>query len=110
GGSSNPVLGTLSFTTNENVALTGSVTATEPGGGQVTISQTGNPVSGTVSGFTPAGAFTYTPNKDFTGTDSFAVQAADAAGNKTAGTVTITVTVNKPPTATSTIARSDDGQ
>jgi hypothetical protein len=105
-----PVLGTLSFTTNENVAITTSVTASEPGGGQVTISQTGNPMSGTVSGFTPAGAFTYTPNKDFVGNDSFAVQAADAAGNKTMGTVTITVTMNHPPTATSTIAQSNDGQ
>jgi hypothetical protein len=86
------------------------VTATESGGGQVTLSQTGNPTSGTVSGFTPAGTFTYTPNPNFTGNDSFAVQAADAAGNKTAGTVTITVTVNKPPTATSTVAQSSDGQ
>jgi hypothetical protein len=67
-------------------------------------------MSGTISGFTPAGMFTYTPNPNFTGNDSFAVQAADAAGNKTAGTVTITVTVNKPPTATSTVAQSNDGQ
>jgi hypothetical protein len=110
GGSPNPVLGKLSFTTNENVALTTSLTATDPGGGQVTFSQTGNPMSGTVSGFTPAGAFTYTPNPNFTGSDSFGIQAADAGGNKTAGTVTIVVTVNKPPTATSTVTRSDDGQ
>jgi hypothetical protein len=110
GGSPNPVLGKLSFTTNENVALTTSVTATDPGGGQVTFAQTGNPTSGTVSGFTPAGAFTYTPNANFSGNDSFAIQATDAAGNKTAGTVTITVTLNKAPTATSTVARSEDGQ
>lgn len=107
GGSPNPVLGTLSFTTNENVALNTSVTATDPGGGQVTFSQTGNPTSGTVSGFTPAGAFTYTPNPNFTGSDSFAVQVTDAAGNKTAGTVTITVTVNKPPTGGDAVMRAD---
>ena len=107
GGSPNPVLGQLSFTTNENVALNTSVTATDPGGGQVTISQTGNPTSGTVSGFTAAGAFTYTPNPNFTGSDSFAIQATDAAGNKTAGTVTITVTVNKPPTASEAVMRAD---
>jgi hypothetical protein len=110
GGSPNPVLGKLSFTTNENVALTTSMTATDPGGGQVTFSQTGNPTSGAVSGFTPAGTFTYTPNPNFTGNDSFAVQATDTAGNKTAGTVTITVTVNQAPTVTSTVVRSDDGQ
>ena len=107
GGSPNPVLGKLSFTTNENVALTTSVTATDPGGGQVTFAQTGNPTSGTVSGFTPAGMFTYTPNANFTGSDSFAIQATDAAGNKTAGSVAITVTVNQPPTATNTILRAD---
>jgi hypothetical protein len=110
GGSPNPVLGKLSFTTNENVALASSLTATDPGGGQVTFSQTGNPASGAVSGFTPAGAFTYTPNPNFIGNDSFAIQAADAAGNKTAGTVMVTVTANQPPTATSTVVRSDDGQ
>jgi hypothetical protein len=109
GGSPNPVLGKVSFTTNENVALTTSVTATDPGGGQVTFAQTGNPTSGTVSGFTPAGMFTYTPNANFTGSDSFAVQATDAAGNKTAGTVTITVTMNHAPTAGNTILRADGG-
>ena len=107
GGSPNPVLGTLSFTTNENVALASSLTATDPGGGQVTFSQTANPASGTVSGFTPAGTFTYTPNPNFTGKDSFAIQASDTAGNKTAGTVMITVTVNQAPTTTNTILRAD---
>lgn len=107
GGSPNPVLGTLSFKTNENVALTTSLTATDPGGGQVTFSQAGNPTSGVVSGFTPAGTFIYTPNPNFTGSDSFAIQAMDAAGNKTAGTVTITVTVNQAPTAASTALRAD---
>jgi hypothetical protein len=107
GGSPNPVLGKLSFTTNENVALTTSVTATDPGGGQITFTQAGNPTSGTISGFTPAGMFTYTPNANFTGSDSFAIQAMDAAGNKTAGSVTITVTMNHPPTAGNTILRAD---
>ena len=110
GGSPNPVLGTVSFTTNQSVPITTSVTATDPAGGQLTFSQTSSPMSGTVSGFTTAGAFTYTPNAGFTGNDSFAVQAMDAAGNKTAGTVTITVTPNKPPTATNAIAQSADGQ
>jgi len=107
GGSPNPVLGKLSFTTNENVALTTSLTATDPGGGQVTFSQMGNPTSGAVSAFTPAGQFTYTPNPNFTGNDSFAVQVADAAGNKTMGTVTIVVTVNHAPSANNTVLRAD---
>lgn len=109
GGSSNPVLGALAFTTNENVALTGAVTATDPGGSAVTFAQTGNPASGTVSGFTPAGQFVYTPKPNFTGSDSFAVQATDAGGNKTTGTVTINVTVNQPPTASGLVVQSDSG-
>ena len=32
GGSPNPSLGTLTFTTNENVALNATLTATDPGG------------------------------------------------------------------------------
>jgi hypothetical protein len=106
GGSPNPVLGTVAFTTNENVALSGAVTATDPGGSQVTYSQLGNPISGTVS-FTADGKFTYRPKPNFTGSDSFGIQATDAAGNKTAGTVTITVTVNHPPTASNTVLRAD---
>ena len=109
GGSPNPVLGATSFTTNENVALNGAVTATDPGKGTVTFTQTSDPKSGTVSSLTPAGQFTYTPNPNFTGSDSFGIQAADAAGNKTTATVTITVTVNKAPTASNTAVRSDNG-
>jgi hypothetical protein len=108
GGSPNPVLGAVAFTTNQNVALSGAVTATDPGGSQVTFSQMGNPTSGTVS-LTSDGKFTYTPKPNFTGSDSFGIQAADAGGNKTTATVTITVTVNQPPTAGSVIARSDTG-
>src|SRR5262245_37572746 len=84
GGSPSPVLRQLAFTTNENLALTTTLTATDPGGGQITFTSTGNPTSGTVSGFGSDGKFTYTPNPNFTGSDSFAIQAADAAGNKTA--------------------------
>lgn len=107
GASPNPTFGTLSFTTNENVSLTSTLTATDPGGGQVTFSQTSNPTSGTVSGFTSAGAFTYKPNANFNGSDSFTVEATDAGGNKTSGTVAITVTLNTPPTASNTILRAD---
>jgi hypothetical protein len=106
GGPPNPVLGTLAFTTNENVGLSGTLTAKDPGA--VTFSQTTSPTSGTVS-VTGDGKFIYTPNPNFTGSDSFGVLATDAAGNKTTGTVTVTVTVNQPPTAGSVIVRSDSG-
>jgi hypothetical protein len=103
----NPVLGTNSFTTNENVALTGALTATDPAGSALTFTQGTAPKSGTLSGFTSAGAFVYTPNASFTGSDSFGVTVTDAAGNATTGTASITVTVDQPPTASSTVVRDD---
>jgi hypothetical protein len=106
-GSSNPVAGNLAFSTNENVALNGTLTATDPGGSAVTFAQTSAPASGTLTGFPGTGSFTYTPNANFTGSDSFGVTATDAAGNKTTGTVMITVTVNMPPVASNTIMTSD---
>jgi hypothetical protein len=101
------VLGTTAFTTNENVALNGTLSATDPGGGSVTYAAGANPKSGKLSSFTPAGTFVYTPNQNFTGSDSFTVTATDTAGHSTTGTITVTVTVDQPPTASSTIVRND---
>ena len=107
GGSPGPVLTSTAFSTNENVALNGTLTATDPGGSAVTFAQGGSPKSGTVNGFTPAGQFVYTPNRNFTGSDSFSVTATDAGGHSTTGTISITVTVNQPPTTTDTVLRAD---
>lgn len=107
GGSSNPVLTTTTFTTNENVALSGALSAMDPGAGTVTFAQGSTPRSGTLSGFTAAGAFVYTPNQSFTGSDSFTVTATDTQGHSTTATVNITVTVDHAPTAGNTIVRND---
>ena len=45
------------------------------------------------------GAFTYTPDTDFSGTDSFTYVAEDRPGARS-DTVTVTIIVNSPPTAT----------
>jgi len=110
GGSPNPVLGTLTFTTNENVALNATLTATDPGNSVVTFASTTAPASGTLAGLPGSGAFTYTPNANFTGNDSFGVTATDAAGHSSTGTVKITVTVDKPPAATNAAVQSNDGK
>ena len=107
GGSSNPVLTSTTFTTNENVALNGALSATDPGGGTVSFAQGSTPKSGTLTGFTTAGAFVYTPNQNFTGNDSFTATATDAGGHATTATINITVTVDQPPAASSTIVRND---
>jgi hypothetical protein len=95
------------FSTNENVALQATLSATDPGGSVVTFAQASSPRSGTVSGFTAAGQFIYTPNRNFTGNDSFSVTATDAGGHSTTGTISITVTVNQPPATTDTVVRAD---
>jgi Bacterial Ig domain len=96
GAGGNPVLGTSSFSTNENVALSGTLTATDPGGQAVTFSMGTGPKSGTLSGLPSAGKFVYTPTAGFSGSDSFTVTATDTAGNATTGTISITV-VRVPP-------------
>ncbi len=109
GASPNPLLGATTFSTNENVPLNGTLSATDPSGSPVTFAMSaGSPKSGAVSGFTAAGQFVYTPNRNFTGSDSFSVTATDAAGHATTGTISITVTVNQPPVVNAdTVLRAD---
>jgi hypothetical protein len=101
------MLTTTAFTTNENVALNGALSATDPGGGAISFAQGSTPKSGTLTGFTTAGAFVYTPNQNFTGSDSFTATATDAGGHAATATINITVTVDQPPAASSTIVRND---
>jgi Big-like domain-containing protein len=107
GGSANPVLTTTTFTTNENVALNGTLSATDPGGGTVNFAQGSAPKSGTLSGLTAAGAFVYTPNPNYTGSDAFTITATDAGGHATTATINITVTVDQSPAAGNTVVRND---
>jgi hypothetical protein len=102
-----PTLGTVAFSTNENITLKATVTATDPTGGAITFAQTGNPSGGKVTSFMPSGAFVYQPNPNYSGSDSFTISATDAEGGVTAGTVTITVTVNQPPVSGNYISRVD---
>lgn len=49
------------------------------------------------------GTYTYTPDKDYFGTDSFVYEVTDGKGGKANATVTLTITpVNDPPAITST--------
>ena len=108
GAAPNPVLSATTFSTNENVALNGTLSATDPSGSAITFALAAGPKSGTVSGFTAAGQFLYTPNKNFTGSDSFSVTATDAAGHATTSMISITVTVNQAPVVTAdTVLRAD---
>jgi VCBS repeat-containing protein len=74
---------------------------TDPDGDPLTAILVDNPTNGTLT-LNPDGSFTYTPNDDFNGTDSFTYFANDGTSNSNlAATVTITVNpVPDPPVAT----------
>ncbi|MEJ2233314.1 MAG: tandem-95 repeat protein [Syntrophobacterales bacterium] len=99
-----PVANNDSYSTDEDTPLTLAkpgvlANDTDPDGDPLTaILQTG-PSDGMLT-LNPDGSFTYTPNLNFFGTDSFTYRANDGNSNSNLATVTTTVnTVNDPPKA-----------
>lgn len=97
-GNAPPVTTPDSYTTAEDTPLTVSpgsgplANDSDPNGDPTfTMSLVDGPANGTLS-ITPDGGFTYTPNPDFTGTDSFTYMIDDGSGASAVGTVHITVT------------------
>lgn len=102
-----PTFGSLAFSTKENIDLSGQITATDTQGQTLTYTKMSDPAHGSLTSFSPAGAFAYKPNADFSGSDSFQVQVRDAGGNIVTGTVAITVNPNNPPVANGDVMRAD---
>lgn len=80
---------------NEDTPLSGNVVSndTDPDGPAVVVSLVLGPANGTLM-LNPDGTFTYTPNTNFNGTDSFVYSYCDGAAPTPAcdqATVTITV-------------------
>lgn len=94
----NPVTEPNTITTTLNKPITNSVTATDPNGDVLTYSVTTPPAHGTVNINPETGAYIYTPEKDYTGNDSFIVTVTD--GNGGVATSTVNVTVIASPTLT----------
>lgn len=91
-----------SFTTPVNTPLPGKVTAIDPEGATVKYALSIRPVNGAVVLSATTGAWTYTPNNNFIGTDTFTVKASDPAKKYALSKITITVTgVTPPPPPTS---------
>ncbi|NJO74750.1 MAG: tandem-95 repeat protein [Leptolyngbyaceae cyanobacterium RM1_406_9] len=78
------------YTTDEDVLVRGSVADADVGDGLATYTVTSVPRSGDLS-FNSDGSFTYTPNPDFNGTDSFTYQVTDANGDSATAIATILV-------------------
>ncbi|MND62316.1 Peptidase S24-like protein [compost metagenome] len=105
-----PVANNDAKTTSEDVAVNGTVTATDVDGDTLTFTKGSNPTNGTVT-VNADGTYTYTPNANFNGTDSFTVKASDGKGGESTATVTITVTpVNDAPIVTTNPVTTEENK
>ncbi len=95
-----PVANNGSFSTAEDTALNGTLSSSDVDGPSTTYTILANPIHGTISGFNPAtGDFTYTPNSNYDGPDSFTFKANDGSLDSNIATIVINVTpVNDAPT------------
>jgi VCBS repeat-containing protein len=96
-----PVASTATAATDEDVALNGTIAAADPDGDPITFALATDATHGTVL-LDSSGAFTYTPDDDYSGPDGFTFTASDGfpGGTSAPATVAISVApVNDPPSA-----------
>src|SRR5581483_9433518 len=104
-----PVVNGQEQTTPEDTAFTGQLTSSDVEGDPVTY-HLGTQASAGTAVVSPDGSFTYTPDANANGDDSFTVYGNDGHDNGDAATITMHVTaVNDPPTAhAATITTNED--
>ncbi|WP_287001164.1 tandem-95 repeat protein, partial [Acinetobacter sp.] len=104
-----PTATTNSVTTDEDTAVTGNVVGQDVDGDSLSYTVSSNPSHGTVSIDSATGGYTYTPNANYNGSDSFEVTVSDGKGGATTVTVPVTVTaVNDAPVAQATTASGNE--
>jgi VCBS repeat-containing protein len=79
------------ITTPKNTSKSGTLTGTDADGDTLTFSKVADPTSGTVI-INSDGTYTYDPNIDYTGADSFTFKVNDGTVDSAPATVSITVT------------------
>ncbi|MFD0712992.1 Ig-like domain-containing protein [Paenibacillus sp. GCM10027626] len=108
-----PTVPDYSETTPKNTSVTGSVYGTDPDGDSLTYAKGSDPQHGSIT-VNPDGTWTYEPDPDFVGTDSFTVTVSDGKGGTATSTVTINVTdpgtPNQPPTVPDYNEKTDKNQ
>lgn len=97
-----PVADNAAVETAEDTPLNGVVTATDLDPDTLTFTLATPPVNGAVTLDSLTGAYTYTPDANFFGADSFVVTVDDGNGGSAQATIDVTVTsVNDLPVAAS---------
>ncbi|WP_372395100.1 calcium-binding protein [Azospirillum sp. HJ39] len=95
-----PVVSDLSLTGTEDTPVTGSVGAVDPDGDPLAYGIGAGPAHGRLV-LGGDGRFTYTPDADYAGSDSFRIDVTDGRGGVAAQTVTVALAaVNDAPAAT----------
>jgi VCBS repeat-containing protein len=93
-----PVASDGSLTTDENSAASGVLKASDPEGNSLTFKVVAQPKHGQVTlDDTSSGAYTYTPDQDYSGVDSFTFKANDGQADSNTATVSVTVNAVTPP-------------
>jgi uncharacterized lipoprotein NlpE involved in copper resistance len=108
-----PVASDGTLATDENKAADGTLKATDAEGNSLTFSVVSQPANGTVQLIDASkGSYSYTPDKDFSGKDSFAFVANNGQADSNVATVSITVkkTANSPPVASNGTLKTDENK
>lgn len=85
-----PTVSDLMFTTQTESSITDNLNASDAEGDSLSYALTSEPMLGTVA-VNSDGRFTYTPNKEATGSDSFMFGVSDGVNSQVSATVDITI-------------------
>ncbi|MEO0604554.1 MAG: Ig-like domain-containing protein, partial [Myxococcota bacterium] len=105
-----PVIGSSSFTVTEDQEFFGTVTADDPDGDSVSWTVVASPTRGQLDFNQSLGTFTYRPNLNVFGADSFQVTASDGVAESDPATIELTIEpVNDAPEVSSlTLVGTED--
>ena len=106
-----PVANNPSLATTEDTPVTGKVIATDVDGDTLTYKLVAQPANGTVALDPATGQFTFTPNANYNGNESFQVTVDDGKGGVVTSTVSIAVaSANDAPVTTAlAVTLAEDG-
>lgn len=103
-----PIASNATMSTSHNISVTSKLTATDSDGDTLQYSIVSNPGAGTVSIIDPVtGIYTYTPDANVVGTDSFTFKATDGKYDSNVATVMVEV-IDAVPIAVSANLTTDE--